>query len=194
MSDQKPPTPAEMIAAAISAMATDTVPRAYSGMSPVQFAVLMMAHANLHGLKGASADAWLLEAQHRLIEGMEEVRNGNHHWLFDAKPRPPGERKPKQAIVRRQAFCVIAIELINETGKSFEEAADEVVGSLASWMGALAPKPDTVIDWRRWIREEPEKHPELVELHRRARGAFAGEPQPERIAKFLTLISSADVF
>ena len=61
-------------------------------------------------------------------------------------------------------------------------------------MEALAPKQDTVMDWRRSIKEEPEKHPELVELYQRIKGAFADEPLPERIAKFLTLISSADVF
>jgi hypothetical protein len=190
----KPPTPEQMIAAASHAMATGTVPPAYSAMTPVQFAVLMMAHANLHGLKVAGAGPWLLEAQHRHIEAMEEVRNGNRHWLHDPRPRAPGDRKPQQAIVRKQAFCVVAIELINTTGKSYEDAGKEVADALASWMGAMAPKPDTVIDWRRWILEEPEKHPELVELYRRARGAFAGEPLPERIAKFLTLISSADVF
>jgi hypothetical protein len=194
MPDQKPLTSDYIIAHAIHAMRTDAVPDGYGNMMPVQFAVLMEAHTLYHRLKAAGADPYRLEAVLRLVEAMEDVRNGNRHWLHDPKPRPPGERKPRQAIVRKQAFCVIAIEAINASGKSYEEAAAEVVDALASWMGGLAPKANTALDWRRWIIEEPEKHPELVQLYRRASAHMAAEPIPQRIAHFLTLISSADVF
>jgi hypothetical protein len=188
------PTPDDLILHGINAIDTGKVPDGYGEMIPLQFAVLMEAHAlYLRTRATDNAHPYRLEAQLRLIEAMEEVRNGNRYWLHDPKPRPPGERKPKQAIVRKQAFCVIALEMINATGKPIEEAADEVVAALA-WMDAFAPKSQTVIDWRRWIREEPDKHPELVELYQRAKAGVPGNSLPEKIANLLTLISSADVF
>jgi hypothetical protein len=192
---ERKPTPDDLIIHGINAVNTGTVPESYGHMTPIQFAALMELHAlYLHTKAAGDAHPYRRETQFRLVEAMEEVRNGNRHALFDPKPRLPGERKPKQAIVRRQAFCVIGIEVINATGKPIEAAADEVVAALTSWMGALAPKSQTVIDWRRWIREEPEKHPELVELYQRAKAGVPGDSLPEKVANLLTLISSADVF
>jgi hypothetical protein len=194
MTDRKP-TPDDLIIYGISAINTGTVPEGYEHMTPIQFAALMELHALfLHTKAAGNAHPYRLEAQHRLVEAMEEVRNGNQASLFKPKPRPSGARKPKQSIVLRQAFCVIAIEMINATGKPIEEAADKVVATLTSWMGAFTPKSQTVIDWRRWIREQPDKHPELVALYQRAKASVPGDSLQEKITNLLTLISTPDTF
>jgi hypothetical protein len=195
MTDRKLPTPEDLIMHGINAINTGTVPENYGHMTPIQFAALMELHALFQHTRAASnAHPYRLEAQHQLVEAMEEVRNGNRHPLFDPKPRAPGERKPKQSTVLRQAFCVITIEMINATGKSIEKAADEVVATLASWMGAFTPKSQTVIDWRRWIREQPDKHPELVALYQRAKASVPGDSLREKVANLLTVISTPDIF
>jgi hypothetical protein len=181
-----------MLAAGITALATGIAPPGYEKMKPIQFAVLMEAHALYAHSKVAGAHPYRLEAQLKLIESMEEVRNGNRHWLHDPEARPPGERKPTQAAVRRQVWCVVAVELINQTGVSFKAAADEVLAALAGHMGAFTPRRDTILDWRRWLLEEPQKHPELAELYRRLRGKELGATVREKIDNLLLLLSSPD--
>jgi hypothetical protein len=201
MPEQKKPTPDEMVAWGIEALQSDSVPAGYATMTPVQFALLMEAHARYQRLRARQASGyggndlwWHMDVALKLIEALEDVRNGNYPLLFKPQPRPASERKPRQVDVRKQAFAVIALEDIRASGKSFEDAAREVSAAFARWMGDLAPSPTTVLSWRRWINEEPDKHPELVALYTRAKAPRPGETLPQRTARFLTLISSEHGF
>jgi hypothetical protein len=187
------PAPDELIASAIYALRTDTVPPDGGGLTSLQLATLLYAYALYEQLKAADANPYLLGIALKLIEAFVEARGGSLHPLF--KPARVSKQRTPPRIIRLRAYAVVTLELIRASGKTYDEAADEVVAALASWMGDLAPKPATVIDWRRWIREQPERHPELVQLYKRAKGPIPGvQNLLERLAHFLTLISSSDVF
>jgi hypothetical protein len=179
--------PDRLIARALEVLRTGIVPDDVH-LTPVQYAVQLDAAAQYELRKAEGADPLLIELSLVVFGAMTEVRRGKQPDLTKPSVITTG---PAIGTLQRRAMAVIAIALIKETGKTFPEAADEVVGQ----MGNEERAGRTALGWREQFLSDPSRETELARFYDSVKaGLPEGETLPEKINRLLAIWSSNAVF